>query len=477
MSQKDIICRRLLFWGLTAVIIFPPLFLGCVDDWCIFVFELLVVFLWGIYLLIDKKKNIEEKLEPAFKSALSLFLVFCGFLLFQIVPLPAFLVKFINPQAFNFKIQFSYEILQPEWMTLSVAPFQTFREALEIVGYGLLAFLIINFVSKPKQVQKLFVVIIGTGFFEAFYGIIQLYGSNPYLLFYRKTINLDYATGTFVNQNHFSGYLEMVLPLAIGFLLYRVNSMFRPGKSWKEKILQLMGKELFLNFLIILSIMVISLGIILSRSRSGTFLLLMTFFLFLGSTFLMAKKTTFESKRLRLILHVLFILVILIFIYSGIGQTLERFSLEKLSQEGRFQFWQNMTEIIKDFPLFGTGLGTFAFVYPAYETGKTYGVLLHAHNDYLEYLSEMGIIGMGLLFGMILIIFTRTVFLWLKRKDPGMKSLILGGLIAVFAMGFHSLTDFNLRIPANSILFTVILSLTFVLSGMKSRVLKNHERK
>ena len=38
----------------------------------------------------------------------------------------------------------------------------------------------------------------------------------------------------------------------------------------------------------------------------------------------------------------------------------------------------------------------------------------------------------------------------------------MGGMIAVFNIGFHSLTDFNLHIPANMLLFTVVLSLSFV---------------
>jgi O-antigen ligase len=107
-------------------------------------------------------------------------------------------------------------------------------------------------------------------------------------------------------------------------------------------------------------------------------------------------------------------------------------------------------------------LGTFASVYPVYATVKFEGmVLVHAHNDYLEYLSELGLVGFLWLAGVVLYIALDSFLTWSKRRNPEIKGLAMGGIISVFIILIHSLTDFNLHIPANTLLFSVVLALTY----------------
>jgi O-antigen ligase len=142
---------------------------------------------------------------------------------------------------------------------------------------------------------------------------------------------------------------------------------------------------------------------------------------------------------------------------------MERFALDKLLQEGRPALWANTLRIISDFPLVGTGLGTFSSLYPDLygEAGPLR--LSHTHNDYLEFLSELGIIGMLFLLAIVLIMLSRILLVWSGRRYPEAKALALGGIIAIFGILIHSITDFNLHIPANVLLFTIILSLTMVM--------------
>jgi O-antigen ligase len=87
--------------------------------------------------------------------------------------------------------------------------------------------------------------------------------------------------------------------------------------------------------------------------------------------------------------------------------------------------------------------------------------MAHAHNDYLENLAELGVIGFSLLMAGILYLYVATFQTWIQRNNPEVKGLVLGALVSVAAMLFHSITDFNLHIPANALLFTVVLSLGF----------------
>jgi hypothetical protein len=49
--------------------------------------------------------------------------------------------------------------------------------------------------------------------------------------------------------------------------------------------------------------------------------------------------------------------------------------------------------------------------------------------------------------------------MWVSRRHPEIKPVVLGVLTAVFAAAFHSFFDFSLRIPANAFLFIILLAL------------------
>lgn len=86
----------------------------------------------------------------------------------------------------------------------------------------------------------------------------------------------------------------------------------------------------------------------------------------------------------------------------------------------------------------------------------------HAHNDYLELLAETGVVGFLIVVGGLGWFGWRTLQRWSSRHDPDMRGIVLGGLASVFASGIHSVVDFNLHIPANALLLTVILGITWV---------------
>jgi O-antigen ligase len=207
-----------------------------------------------------------------------------------------------------------------------------------------------------------------------------------------------------------------------------------------------------------------SLAILLSKSRSGVFILVFTFILFFELTILYFGRAKEQQRWTRNFLIVTFLLITFISLYIGIEATIERFSMDELLREGRPLYWKNVSAMIREFPLFGIGLGTFGSVYPSFETGVAldYGRLSHAHNDYLEYLAEMGLIGGILLIGGLLFMAINSFLVWRERRHPEVKGLAMGGIIAVVAILIHSLTDFNLHIPANMLLFTVVISLTMV---------------
>jgi O-antigen ligase len=206
-----------------------------------------------------------------------------------------------------------------------------------------------------------------------------------------------------------------------------------------------------------------SLAIVLSNSRAGLVVLVFSFFLFTGLSVLAFGRAGYRELWTRTIVRATVLVVLAMALYIGIGSTIQRFALDNLLHEDRPLYWSNVLGVVRDFPVFGTGLGTFAAAYPAYEKkGGPEMLLTHAHNDYLEYLSELGVVGTVLLFGGVLVLAVRAFLAWRERRNPELKGLALGGIVALAGMGIHTLTDFNLHIPANLVLFTFVLSLTFV---------------
>jgi hypothetical protein len=455
--------RRFLEYGLLALLVLSPLPAASVHAWSVFAIELAAAALVAAYVLLDHKPTLNPHLVARMRWPKIAILGLAGFVALQVLPLPRALVGLLSPAAEAFRVRFSPGFAAARWTTLSLAPGQTLRAALELAAYIALGWLVVKTINRGSLIRRLIFVLTSVGVFEALYGMYELTTKTPRILFYKKPFSPDAVTGTFVNGSHMAGYLEMIIPLTIGLLLSRVDFFALGGSGLRDK-LALMGTRGWLeNILLVLAVVVMSLGVLLSRSRSGAFVLVFSFLL-------MFELVTFHFGRglrrawLRNALLGLFALVTILALYIGIGATIQKFALDNMLRENRPVFWSNTLGIVADFPFAGTGLGTFASVYPAYEAaGGPELFLAHAHNDYLEFLSELGFVGFGLLLGTVLFILVAGFLVWRTRRNARVKALGLGGLVSLTAILLHSLTDFNLHIPANALLFAVTLGLTFVM--------------
>jgi len=433
LAKKDRIYQKIIEYGILGVVVFSPLPAASVYEWSILVLQLAVLVMMAAFILMREKPQNNELISRTLKWPGYLFSGLFVFILIQIIPFPSFVVKFLSPNTYSFQALFSPDFSGARFMSLSLIPSHTFREGLELLSYFLLGYLIIKTVTTRKQIKRIVYVLVIMGFFEAFYGMYEMYNENPRLLFLKKVHYVDVVTGTFVNRNHLSGS----------------------------------EKGLSMNLLLSAGIVVMAVAIIFSESRSGVFILIFTFIIFFELTVLYFGRVKERQKWIKNFLKVSFVIITIVALNVGIGSVIERFALDDLLHEGRPIVWGKVVEIIGDYPLFGTGLGTFASIYPAYdESGKSVRYS-HAHNDYLEYLSELGVVGLILLLGGLVFIVVSSFLIWRVRRHPEVKGLALGGIVAVVAILIHSITDFNLHIPANMVLFTVILALILVTAFYK----------
>ena len=131
---------------------------------------------------------------------------------------------------------------------------------------------------------------------------------------------------------------------------------------------------------------------------------------------------------------------------------------EDPSFSSRVKVWGGIVEMIQDYPVLGIGPGTFSFIFTQYQPP---GLALHftmAHNDYLHFTSEVGLPLIAIVVWMIIALYRRG-FRKLKNPSRLVRGITLGAMSGITAILIHSVADFNLHIPANAMLFTVLAAL------------------
>src|SRR5204863_10182740 len=126
---------------------------------------------------------------------------------------------------------------------------------------------------------------------------------------------------------------------------------------------------------------------------------------------------------------------------ESIGQTTPQ-------SEDRDEVARYALRMWKDFPLVGSGLGSFPAVFPRYSAEGTVLSYTHAHNDYLEFAAEAGVLGLAMLGLMVLMSFLVALRAQYLRRDPVMRGISFASLMGIIALMIHSSVDFNLQIPA-----------------------------
>jgi tetratricopeptide (TPR) repeat protein len=268
-----------------------------------------------------------------------------------------------------------------------------------------------------------------------------------------------------VNHNHFAGLMELIVPVGLGYAIDRFNAIPGRGKTvWRRFIsrmsLPASSKILLLFFMLI----VILSAVFLTLSRAGIVGMLSAFLL-MAALFLVRSRTKRWVRHLGLTILIGFLFLT----WFGLGPILERMAtLKDLSGalEDRVQVWRDSLGIIRDSPVWGTGLGTFEAVFPAYRTATDDLAYAHAHNDYIQLAAETGLLGIVIVLGGTVIIFIKAIrALRIRRpQTPWRRGILIGGIGAIGAIAVHSAMDFNLHIPANALVLTAVIALIWNLS-------------
>jgi O-antigen ligase len=130
-----------------------------------------------------------------------------------------------------------------------------------------------------------------------------------------------------------------------------------------------------------------------------------------------------------------------------------------LSGEYRVDIAQATLRLAVARPFAGWGLAAYPDAVPAFKRGHGEVRTTHAESDALEVLAEGGLLGIALVVAAAAALLRGFGDRMRHGHDPFRRSLAVGALAAVAAMAVHSTVDFNLRLPANALVFTSLAGL------------------
>jgi O-antigen ligase len=147
--------------------------------------------------------------------------------------------------------------------------------------------------------------------------------------------------------------------------------------------------------------------------------------------------------------------------WFGLDRLVQRYENTDLATTERASYYPVLSEMVVAYAPVGSGLGTFEIAYPEFATVEIFGRPRHAHNDYAQFLIESGLPGFMVIAALVFSTLLRAAMVLWRRRDPVYTGVAFAGLMTVFSYMIHSVTDFNLQIPANAASIVAILAMVW----------------
>jgi O-antigen ligase len=267
------------------------------------------------------------------------------------------------------------------------------------------------------------------------------------------------ASGTYVNRNHFAGYLEMMLAIGVGLLIAGLSD--RRADTWKKFLSHMLEWILSPKMVLRLSLCVLVIALTTTHSRMGN----TAFFSALLVAGVIGIALSRHATRNTVILLVTLVVIDLAIVGSWFGveklaQRIEQTTVAEV--EEREEPAAYTIPMIKDYPVFGAGPGSFYGTFPRYRPEKITSFFDYAHNDYAQFAAETGLVGLGIMGLLVAMTLGVALLAQWRRRDPLMRGMSFACIMGVTSILIHSWVDFNLQIPANAVFFMVLLALGWI---------------
>lgn len=432
--------------------------------WEYLLYGFIIFSLSGVFYLKNYKSNTLQTTLIPYKSSLILFILLALYVLLQIMPLPQSIINVINPNGL------------PGNNRLSVSPEISLLELFKNLSYFATFVLCLLLLNSKNRIITLLNTLFFSSAVIAIYSLINHYTDGsfslissipPWIMPWKQVTH-----GTFSYQNHYASFLTMTIPLGIGLINYYHNK--GRSKGLKTPLMnQMIELVMSKNGLYLLAVFIMIIALIKTSSRGGN-LIFIGSILYTYICYLMVNKSSAKKLIKRLSIAALtFVIIVTTLITTGtVDKLTNRYEKQGLEPSGRDIMVKTVTNIINDYPIFGTGAGTYPVIQHKYKSpllGNT-AMSKRAHNDYFEYLCNQGIVGFSFLMLAMSLLYLK-LFKQLKKNKSSFMGIKIACFTSVSAISIHSIMDFNFHLPANAIYFFIILA-----AGLQAGQLSNKQR-
>ncbi len=338
----------------------------------------------------------------------------------------------------------------------TVAPVWTGEASLLLAAMLSALFFVTGRASDPRAALRLAAAVLLVGLVQGAFGVYA-WSVGPARIYGVARPDVTMPFGSFVNHNHFAGFVEMAALLALGMAAGHA----RRARQLTPASVGLSGLGLAL-----------AAAHVASRSRGGLVALAA------GILFLAALTAAYwrsgeglPVRLWRLAVAAFGALLVLAFALGVVSPSARRHLATLFSPTGdssgsyRIDTARATLRLLAERPLLGAGLGAYEDAISRHKRGHGEVRTTHAESDALEWLAEGGLLGVVALGWLAWDLVRRFLARLAEGRDAFRKGIAIGAASGVFALCVHSLFDFNLRMPSNALVFVVLLGLACARAG------------
>jgi len=398
-----------ILYGVVGLLLFAPLAFGAVEVWASSILELGAALLISIWLLRQVRTGT---------------LILTG-----------------NP-AFFPMCAFGAIVLLQLLSGVSAYTHATSSAFMMYAAYASACFLITQTLTRTTHIRYAATALTAFGTFVALFAVLQSLSSNGKIYWLRTPRFGGWIYGPYVNHNHYAGLMEMLAPIP---LVFAFSKYAHGRKRWiAAAAAAFMGATIFL-----------------SGSRGGMAAYALQIALFFW--FLFRERT---RNGVALVLGAFLLVALVSVAWIGGSEVTARISTvasnnkqTEMASDIRFAIDRDSFHMFAKRPVMGWGLGTFADVYPQFRSFYTNQLVNRAHNDYLELLTDTGIMGFAIGIWFLIAVLRPAIRKATTWSGDVNGAVALAALLGISGILAHSFVDFNLQIPANAMLFYVLCAI------------------
>ena len=459
-GRRAVVRDPWVFIGLLVLLVWAPLPLGSNRIWAIgILMGLTLILLTGTVWAWRYNASAAFERLAQFRWPLGLLAAMVSLTWLQTCYLPATWVTALSPMA-------AAAQAPAAWMTLSIDLFQSRTMGTLSFVYFTVFLVAVLAVRDVQRLDRLAQVLVWSGVFQSVLGAVLFSIQARYQIFFADVFH-GRMIGSYVYQNSMAGYLCMCLSVGIGLMLARLGHQKTTAPNWRAKLANAIEFALSSKMRLRLLLVVMVIALVLTRSRMGNTAFFSSMLIVGALAIVLARKTA--PQTIVLIVSLIIIDVLVVGTWVGLEKVVERIQDTEMtvsaggkseSVEARTEAARTALAIVQDFPLVGSGGGSFYNIFLTYRSPQYgYNYVDHAHNDFVELATDFGLLGLGIVGVLVCLTFWTVLKALAHRRSPLPWGMSFGVAMSMVAMFIHSSVDFNLQIPANALTMIVILAM------------------